>query len=202
MVHHKNIDAECGGERMSVYKELIIAMVRTGILGFGGGPSVIPLIRYETVTRYRWLDDEEFGEIWAIANALPGPIAPKMAAYLGYRLKGALGAFIGVLAHIAPTCIATVVLLDLVHVLSFSKTFTDMIHAIMPVIAVMLGQMAYEFAFKALKGLGKVLGVIFLALSFVLLYVIPIHPAIVIFIFLLYGAFHFKFKNKISQPSK
>lgn len=186
---------------MSAYKELIIAMLRTGILGFGGGPSVIPLIRYEAITRYHWLEDEEFGEIYAIANALPGPIAPKMAAYLGYKLKGGLGAFIAVLAHIAPTCIATVALLDLVHALSSSKIFKDMISAIMPVIAVMLGQMAYEFAFKSLKGLGKVLGVIFLALSFVLLYMLPINPAIVIFIFLLYGAFHFKLKSKVSQSN-
>jgi chromate transporter len=186
---------------MSFYKELIIAMLRTGTLGFGGGPSVIPLIRYEAVTRYHWVDDEEFGETWAVANALPGPIAPKMAAYLGYRLKGALGAVIAVLAHITPTCLATVILLSLVNVLRFSNTFTEMINAIMPVIAVMLAQMAYEFAFKALKGLGKILGIIFLVLSFVLLYVVPIHPAIVILIFLIYGAFHYRLKDKVSQTS-
>lgn len=187
---------------MAFYKELIIAMLRTGVLGFGGGPSVIPLIRYEAVTRYRWMDDEEFGETWAVANALPGPIAPKMAAYLGYRQKGAIGAIAAVLAHIAPTVIATVILLRIAKELQVSKAFTDMINAIMPVIAVMLGQMAYEFAFKALRGLGKVLGIIFLALSFILLYVLPIHPAIVIFIFLVYGAFHFRLKDKVSQHRK
>jgi chromate transporter len=186
---------------MASYKELITAMTRTGVLGFGGGPSVIPLIRYEAVTRYQWLDDDEFGEILAVANALPGPIAPKMAAYLGYRVNGALGAIISVLAHITPTCIATVILLSLVNVFSFSKVFTDMISAVMPVVAVMLGQMAYEFAFKALKGLGKVLGVLFLILSFILLYVVPVHPAIVILIFLIYGAFHFRIKDRVSQTS-
>lgn len=187
---------------MSFYKELIIAMTRTGILGFGGGPSVIPLMRYEAVSRYHWLEDEEFGETWAIANALPGPIAPKMAAYLGYRKKGSLGAIVGVLAHIAPTCIATVVLLSLVKVFSFSKTFTDMISAVMPVVAVMLGQMAYEFAFKALKGLGKVLGILFLVLAFILLNVITVHPAIVILIFLVYGMFHFRMKEKVRRTSE
>ncbi len=186
---------------MSSYKELIVAMTRTGVLGFGGGPSVIPLIRYEAVTRYHWLEDEEFGETLALANALPGPIAPKMAAYLGYQIKGTAGAIVSVLAHIAPTCIATVILLSLVNVFSFSKAFTDMISAVMPVVAVMLGQMAYEFAFKAMKGLGKILGVLFLLLSFVLLYVVPIHPAIVILIFLLYGAFHFRIKDRFSQSS-
>lgn len=93
------------------YNGLVIGMVRTGILGYGGGPSVIPLIRYEAVTRYKWVSDEEFGEILAIANALPGPIATKMAAYLGYKTKGVLGAIVSVLAHILPTSIAIIALL-------------------------------------------------------------------------------------------
>ncbi|KAF9113979.1 hypothetical protein BGX30_006751 [Mortierella sp. GBA39] len=70
-------------------------MFRTGILGYGGGPSTVPLIRHEAVSRYRWMADEEFGEVLAIANTLPGPIATKLAAYLGYRLKGTLGALFG-----------------------------------------------------------------------------------------------------------
>ena len=183
------------------YKELIIAMFRTGVLGFGGGPSVIPLIRYEAVTRYHWLEDEEFGEILAIANALPGPIATKMAAYLGYRQKGAMGAFIGVMAHILPTCLAMVVLLTLVNVLSYSTAVAGMISAVMPVIAVMLGLMAYEFAAKAVKGLGKLLGCLLFVLSFLLLQVISIHPAFVIVIFLAYGTMHFKLKNKLSNKN-
>lgn len=181
----------------SSYKQIIMAMGRVGILGFGGGPSVIPLFRYEAVTRYKWIKDEEFGEILAIANALPGPIATKMAAYLGYKQKGASGAFISVLAHILPTIIATVALLSLVRILSFSKSFKDMISAVMPVIAIMLGQMAYEFGAKAVKGLGIILGAFVLILSYLMLNVFTVQPAIVIFLFLVYGAFHFKLKHRI-----
>jgi chromate transporter len=183
------------------YKELILAMFRTGIFGFGGGPSVIPLIRYEAVSRYQWLEDDEFGDILAIANALPGPIATKMAAYLGYKQKGTMGAFIGVSAHILPTCLAMVALFAIVNVLSYSTAVTGMISAVMPVIAVMLGQMAYEFAEKAVKGLGKLLGVLLFILSFFMLQVISIHPAIVIVIFLAYGALHFKLKNKLEHKN-
>lgn len=179
------------------YKDLTLAMLRTGILGFGGGPSVIPLIRYEAVSRYHWLSDDEFGEILAIANALPGPIATKMAAYLGYKQKGVLGACTGVLAHILPTCLAMILLLAAVNVLSYSKAVTGMISAVMPVIAVMLGLMAYEFAEKAVKGLGKWLGCFCFLISFLLLQVISIHPAIVIILFLAYGAVHFKLRDRL-----
>lgn len=183
------------------YGELVVAMVRTGIFGYGGGPSVIPLIRYEAVTRYHWLEDAEFGETLALANALPGPIAPKMAAYLGYRLKGTLGAAIAILAHILPTGVAMVALLGVLYSLRNSKYVAGMIAAVRPVIVVMLAMMAYEFAAKAWKGLGKGLGIVFGLITFVLLSVLDIHPGIVVALFLAYGAVHFKFVNRLKQTN-
>lgn len=181
------------------YVQIAVAMCRTGILGYGGGPSVIPLIRHDAVTRYGWLTDDEFGETLAIANALPGPIATKMAAYLGYKLKGVRGALLSVLAHILPSCIAMIALLSAVNYLSGSKVVAGMIAAVSPVIAVMLGMMAYEFAQKAFKGLGKLIGAAFLVLALVLLEVLHLHPAIVIVLYLSYGTVHYRIlarKNK------
>ncbi|GIM45130.1 putative transporter YwrB [Collibacillus ludicampi] len=177
---------------MCLYNELVMGMVRTGILGYGGGPSVIPLIRYEAVIRYQWVKDEEFGEILALANALPGPIAPKMAAYLGYRKKGAPGAIVAVLAHILPTSVAMVALLGALYALKHSKVVAGMIGAVRPVIAVMLGLMAYEFAEKTWKGLGKVWGLVSALVAFLLLTVIHLNQAIVVAVFLAYGAVHLK----------
>ncbi|MED4593142.1 chromate transporter [Bacillus safensis] len=187
---------------MQSYIELIIAMVRTGILGFGGGPSVIPLIRHEAVVKYQWINDDEFGETLAIANALPGPIATKMSAYLGYRLKGVSGAIVATAAHILPTCLAMVALVTLVSVLSSSQIIQNMIGAVTPVIAVLLGIMAYEFGQKALKGFGMIFGVALFLLAFIGLQVLSIHPGIIVMIFLLYGAFHFKLKNRWNRPNK
>ncbi|MBP1154167.1 MULTISPECIES: chromate transporter [unclassified Paenibacillus] len=182
------------------YRELIWGMGRTGILGFGGGPSVIPLIRYEAVTRYRWMEDDEFGEVLALANALPGPIATKIAVYLGYRQKGVLGAITAALAHIMPSALAMITLLSAAQLMSASPIVQGMIAAVTPVIAVMLGVMAYEFAERAVKGLGKPLGFALFLVCFALLQIIDIHPAFVVIAFLGYGAFHFKtsawFKKK------
>lgn len=178
------------------YVQIAVAMGRSGILGYGGGPSVIPLIRHDAVTRYAWLTDDEFGETLAIANALPGPIATKMAAYLGYKLKGVRGALLSVLAHILPSCIAMIALLSAVNYLSGSNVVAGMIAAVSPVIAVMLGMMAYEFAQKAFKGLGKLIGAAFLLLALVLLEVLHLHPAIVIVLYLGYGTVHYRLLAK------
>ncbi|MFC7677908.1 chromate transporter [Paenibacillus sp. GCM10028914] len=186
----------------NTYLNLTLAMFRTGILGYGGGPSVIPLIRHEAVMRYKWISNDEFGEVLALANALPGPIATKMAAYLGYQQKKTLGAIVAILAHILPTCLAMIVLLSAVQYLSSSKIIAGMIAGVTPVIAVMLGTMAYEFGEKAVKGLGKYAGFGFFVLAFLLLETIEIHPAIVIILFLAYGAVHFKIVAKMKKERR
>jgi chromate transporter len=170
--------------------QLAAAMCKTGIIGYGGGPSIIPLIRHEAVSRYRWMSDEEFGEVLAIANALPGPIATKLAAYLGYRQGGVLGAVVSILSHIAPTCLGMVFLYSFIAFFSTSTVIKGMIAAVVPVIAVMLGVMAYEFGEKAVKGLGKYAAGALFVISFLLLQTIQLHPAIVIAVFLAYGAIH------------
>lgn len=182
-----------------VYGQIAWAMLKTGVLGYGGGPSVIPLIRYEAVTRYHWIDDEEFAEILALANALPGPIATKMAAYLGYRRKGWLGAVVSVLSHIMPSAFAMIALLSAVQYLSGSAVIQGMIAAVIPVIAVMLGVMAYEFANRAVKGLGKWMGFAMFAAAFLLLQIINVEDAIVIAAFLAYGAVHFKAAGRLAK---
>ncbi|MFK2825508.1 chromate transporter [Bacillus sp. B190/17] len=177
---------------LKAYLNIAAAMIRTGILGYGGGPSVIPLFRHEAVLRYKWMSDEEFGEILAFANALPGPIATKMAAQLGYRQKGSIGACLAVLSHILPTSIGIVGLLGILYSLKESAIVAGMIAAVRPVIAVLLGMMAYEFCVKTWKGLGKIIGLSFGLLSFVLLTTVHLHPAVTILLFLTYGMFHIK----------
>lgn len=74
--------------KWDVNKDLFISFLRTGLLGYGGGPSTIPLVHKEVVHQYKWMDDEEFGNVLALGNSLPGPIMTKMAGYIGYRIGG------------------------------------------------------------------------------------------------------------------
>ncbi len=183
-------------------KELSLAMLRAGIFGFGGGPSVMPLFRHEAVKKYHWMDDDEFSEILAIANALPGPIATKMAGYLGYRLHGALGAIWGVICHILPSSILMIALLSIVGWLSSSKIVIGMIAAVMPVVVIMLLDMALQFSQKSLKGLGIVMSIVFFAIAILLLEVLHIHSGVAVILFLIYGAAHFKLVERVKRWRK
>src|SRR6185312_17228509 len=96
-----------------IYWQIFVAFFIPGILGYGGGPSSIPLIENEVVNRYGWLTTHEFSEVLALGNALPGPIATKMAGYIGYQQAGVTGSVIALIATIAPSLMLIIPLLGL-----------------------------------------------------------------------------------------
>src|SRR5690625_5932000 len=92
-------------------KDLFIAFFRAGMLGYGGGLSAIPLMHREVVTIYKWMDEEEFSDILALANTLPGPINTKLSGYIGYRVGGIGGLVISIIATVVPTALLMILLL-------------------------------------------------------------------------------------------
>ncbi|MFD5850681.1 chromate transporter [Cytobacillus oceanisediminis] len=164
-------------------KEIFIAFFRSGILGFGGGPSAIPLVHKEVVDTFKFMDSDEFGDILALANALPGPINTKMAGYIGYRVGGFLGMLNALIATMVPTIILMIVLLTALNNLKDQPWVAGMTKAVVPVVAVMLATLTWDFIKKSTKSsLGWVWTLLFVAASLVLIEFVNIHPGIIIFI--------------------
>lgn len=170
-----------------VYWELFLAFFIPGIVGYGGGPSSIPLIQTEVVDRYGWLTVSEFGEILAVGNALPGPIATKMAGYIGFEVGGILGAVIALFATVAPSLIAMLLLLKLLLKHKESPKVKRMTAFIRPTIAILLVVLAYEFIENSWFDAGWFQTLLLTALGFILLERFKIHPALVIVGYLIYG---------------
>ncbi|KAB8138217.1 chromate transporter [Gracilibacillus oryzae] len=175
--------------------QIFWAFFKVGIFGYGGGPSSIPLVHKEVVDHYKWLDDDEFSDILAIGNTLPGPIATKMAGYIGYRMAGWLGAINAVLATIVPSIIAMIALLISLNSFSDLPWINGMTNAIVPVVGVMLAILTWDFLVKSKKDLGWIPCLLLTAGSLILLQFLNIHPAIIILV-LLIVAFTMKPKEK------
>ncbi|WP_187254586.1 chromate transporter [Alkalicoccus halolimnae] len=157
-----------------------MAFLRVGLLGYGGGPAAIPLIQKEAVDTYKWMNDEEFSDILAIGNTLPGPIATKMAGYIGYRVSGVGGLINGVLATVLPTVILMIILL--VSLASFRDYawVQGMTRGVLPIVAVMLGVLTWSFVKKSKTDLGWIKVLLLIALSIVLIEFAGLHPALLI----------------------
>lgn len=172
-----------------IYWHIFLAFFIPGILGYGGGPASIPLVQTEVVERYHWLTVEEFSEVIALGNALPGPIATKMAGYIGYEVGGFVGAVIGIFATVAPSLILMVALLGLLQRFKDSPKVKLMTMIVRPTIAVLLGVMAYDFFAGSLQSSGTWQTGLLVVSSFLLLEKFKVHPAFVIVGALFYGAF-------------
>lgn len=171
-----------------IYFEIFLAFFIPGIVGYGGGPASIPLIQEEVVNRYGWMTVEEFAELLAVGNALPGPIATKMAGYIGYEIGGVFGSFVALFATVAPSLLAMVFLLSLLYKFRHSPRVKRMTVLIKPTIAVLLGVLTWQFFESAWGGAGLVHTVILAGSSWVLLERLKLHPAFVIAGALCYGA--------------
>jgi len=125
---------------------LFVGFGRATLLGFGGGPSIVPLYEHEAVNVLGWITKEEFGQTLAFANALPGPIATKLGMYIGFKVAGWAGATVALLAVTLPTGIAIILLFAVLGKFKSSPYFKGMMAGIRPVIFVMLALLAWDFA--------------------------------------------------------
>lgn len=174
---------------MMKYWEIFLAFFIPGILGYGGGPASIPLVENEVVKRYEWMTVQEFSEVLALGNSLPGPIATKMAGYIGYDVGGILGAVIGVFAAVAPSLIIMILLLGLLTKYKNSPKVKRLTLYVRPVIAILLGVMAWRFFFESYEGIGLWQTAIITIASYLLMERFKVHPAFVIAGALVYGGF-------------
>ena len=127
-------------DRFSTLIQIFIAFVKPGLFTFGGGPSTIPLIQEEVVENYGWLTIQEFTDALALGNSLPGPIATKMAALVGYKAGGWLGALIGIIAIVTPTALAIIFLIKIYLNYKDAKWLKGMMRGVRPVVVVLVSQ--------------------------------------------------------------
>ena len=79
---------------------LALVFLKIGLASYGGGWTIVGLIRTEIVGR-GWLDAAAFADLVAIAQVTPGPVALNAATMVGFRLYGLVGAAVATLAVVA-----------------------------------------------------------------------------------------------------
>ncbi len=83
---------------------------RIGLLGFGGPPVHIAMLRERVVEKLGWVAEDEFEDAIAATGLLPGPASTQLALFCAWRSHGVAGALIGGLAFIVPGLVAIIAL--------------------------------------------------------------------------------------------
>ncbi len=165
---------------MATWLRLFWGFFKVGILGYGGGPGSISLIQTVAVRDFHWMDASQFAETLAVGNALPGPIATKLAASIGWEVAGAVGAGAAVLGIILPSMVLMIGLFQVISAHRRNTYVQGLIHGVKPIVVVLLVLLVVEFTPAAFSRQRWLLSAVFFAGGLIAIRWLKVSPVLVI----------------------
>ena len=93
--------------------QTFLSFLKVGIIGFGGGSALIPVIEREIVESRQAMDDPVYLKHTVVANITPGALPAKLGATIGYQLKGLPGSLVASYSVMLPGVVLTILLMSL-----------------------------------------------------------------------------------------
>ena len=90
--------------------EIFMAFARVGVMTFGGGYAMIPILEREIVDRHGWASEEELMDYYAVGQCTPGVIAVNTATFIGYKVAGTIGGIVATLGVVFPSVVIITVI--------------------------------------------------------------------------------------------
>ncbi len=118
---------------------------RVALFSWGGGPASLALMQREC-TAAGWVTSDQFADGVAVGNALPGPIAPQVSAFVGYQVAGVPGAIAAATGTVLPTTVLMLVMIFFFFRIKDSIAVKAMLTAVRPVVVGLLIWTAYDMA--------------------------------------------------------
>ena len=133
------------------YRELFTVFFKIGAFTFGGGFAMIPLIRNEVVVKRNWLDDDQFMDMLAIAQSMPGPVALNTALFVGNKRLGFKGSLFSGAGVILPSFLTILLIAIVFTQFKDNQVVERIFKGIRPAVVALIA--------APLLGLGKAAGV-------------------------------------------
>lgn len=116
-----------------IYFKLFLAFFQIGLFSFGGGYSMISIIREKCLANC-WLTEDELMNFIAVSESTPGPIAVNMATFVGSSQGGLLGALCATLGVILPAFVIILIIASLVRNVMKYKGVNTVLKTVRPVV--------------------------------------------------------------------
>lgn len=98
----------------SLLWKIAMVFVPLSLLSIGGGQAIMADIQLQTVVVHQWLSNEQFGDLFAISRATPGPNT-LIASLIGWQIAGPAGMLVATLAMFIPSSIVFVAVTSVWH---------------------------------------------------------------------------------------
>ena len=94
--------------------QLFLAFAKVGVMTFGGGYAMIPILEREIVDNHGWATNEELMDYYAVGQCTPGVIAVNTATFIGYKTAGVPGGVIATLGVVFPSVVIITLIAGLI----------------------------------------------------------------------------------------
>ena len=188
-------------EKIKGLLTLYLTFCKIGIMTFGGGLSMMPIMQRELIDKRHWITEDDLIDYYAIGQATPGIIAVNVSTFIGYKQFGVLGGIVGTLGIISPSLLIILALAHLITSVSEFPWVQKALAGINVAVASLLTKITFDFCKKTVKNLFTL--AVFLA-SFSLIYFLKIPSFLVILGVIALGILvHFinVFQEKRARPS-
>ena len=103
---------------MNIYLDLFLTFARVGVMTFGGGYAMLPILQREVVENKKWATEEELADYFAIGQCTPGVIAVNTATFVGQKLRGISGGIFATLGVVFPSLVIIILLAGVISAVS------------------------------------------------------------------------------------
>lgn len=103
---------------MNLYLDMFLTFAKVGVMTFGGGYAMLPILQREVVETKKWATEEELMDYFAIGQCTPGIIAVNTATFIGQKYKGIFGGIVATLGVVFPSLIIISLLAGMIEAYS------------------------------------------------------------------------------------
>lgn len=97
---------------------LFYTFAKVGVMTFGGGYAMLPILQREVAEKKKWATDEEIMDYFAIGQCTPGVIAVNTATFIGQKHKGIIGGIVATLGVVFPSLVIISLLAGVIEAFS------------------------------------------------------------------------------------
>ncbi|EGW37711.1 chromate transporter [Desulfosporosinus sp. OT] len=168
---------------MNIFLDMFITFFKLGLVSFGGGYAMIPLIQKE-VENHHWLTMSQFTDMIAVSAMAPGPIATNTATILGYKIAGLPGAAIACISVSLPSLLLILIIGQLFIKYQNHRIVKAAFYGLRPTIVAIIAYAAIKFAISnGIIGGSNYIDIkssFLLVVAFIMLIKTKYHPAYLI----------------------
>ncbi len=170
--------------------DLFWTFLKINTVTFGGGYTIVPVIRDEFILKKKLIDEDEMLSLVALAQSGPGAMAISASLLTGYKLRGPKGAVVSLAASVLP-CIVIISVISLFYREFQSNPWVNAaLTGMGGAISAVLFITVYNMGKSALKA-NREFGVVMMVAAFVLSFFVKFNTALIIALLALSGLFYF-----------